>query len=39
MVPKSKETDEFDAPDINFLGHSFRFVLFLLSLEIYNYID
>ncbi|KAL0654918.1 hypothetical protein Bca4012_075502 [Brassica carinata] len=24
MVPKSKETDEFDAPDINFLGHSFR---------------
>lgn len=26
MVPKSKESDGFDAPDINFLGHSFRFV-------------
>jgi len=26
VVPKSKETDAFDAPDMNFLGHSFRFV-------------
>jgi len=24
VVPKSKETDAFDAPDMNFLGHSFR---------------
>ncbi|XP_013744426.1 inositol oxygenase 2-like [Brassica napus] len=24
VVPKSKEADGFDAPDINFLGHSFR---------------
>ncbi|CAH8384358.1 unnamed protein product [Eruca vesicaria subsp. sativa] len=24
LAPKSKETDGFDAPDINFMGHSFR---------------
>lgn len=29
LVPKSKEADGFDAPDINFLGHSFRFVCYL----------
>lgn len=31
VVPKSKETDGFDAPDINFLGHSFRFVFISLA--------
>lgn len=26
VVPKSKASDGFDAPDINFMGHSFRFI-------------
>lgn len=30
VVPKSKEADGFDAPDINFLGHSFRFVCHII---------
>lgn len=31
VVPKSNETDAFDAPDMNFLGHSFRFFFFSLD--------
>ncbi|KAH0857085.1 hypothetical protein HID58_085346 [Brassica napus] len=36
VVSKSKEADGFDAPDINFLGHSFSYTLFSLSRDYEN---